>query len=166
MESLHAFCEWLGDTDLSVGIQAVTWIIPTVQTIHILAIAVVMSSVAMVDLRLLGLVGRSEPVAAVAARFLPWIWCALPVLLVTGSILVIGEPARSLENPAFQAKMALLIVAMIATFLFQRPMGREIAYWELTANRRNAARAIAVLSLSLWVSIVFAGRWIAYMQTA
>lgn len=166
MESLHAFCEWLEATDLSQVIQTVTWIIPTVQTIHILAIAAVMSSVAMVDLRLLGLIGRGEAVDLVARRFVPWIWFALPVLLVTGSVLVIGEPSRSLENPAFQTKMALLLLAIAATLLFQRPLRRDAAYWEETPARRNRGRALAIVSLALWIGIVFAGRWIAYMLTA
>jgi len=164
--SLHAFCQWLSDTPLSLTIQNVSWIIPTVQSIHILSIAVVVSSVFLIDLRLLNVLGRSQPTAAYATRFLPGIWYTLIVLALTGAILIIGEPARSLQNPAFQFKMAALVVAMIVTFIFQRPLMKEPAYWELTEGRKTAAKAIAVISLCIWVSIVFAGRWIAYMNTA
>jgi len=164
--SLHAFCQWLADTPLSLLIQNVSWIIPTVQSVHIVSIAIVVSSVFMVDLRLLNVIGRGQPTAAYTARFLPWIWFTLIVLLLSGSILIIGEPSRSLENPAFQFKMTSLILAMTVTGILQRPLGREPAYWELTPGRKNAAKVIAVLSLCLWISIVFAGRWIAYMNTA
>ena len=164
--SLHAFCQWLSETPLSLTIQNVSWIIPTVQTIHIACIAIVISSVFMMDLRLLNLAGKEQPTGAYAARFLPWIWWTLPVLLVSGSILIIGEPGRSLENPAFQLKMALLIGAMIATAILHRPIGKEPAYWELTPGHRTRGRVIAVISLCLWVGIVFAGRWIAYYNTS
>ena len=162
--SLHAFCDWLGQTPLSLMIQNVSWIIPTVQTIHIVCIAIVISSVFMMDLRLLNIAGRGQPTASYAARFLPWIWITLPILLASGSILIIGEPARSLENSAFQLKMALLIGAIIVTLILHRPIGKEPAYWELTGNHKAWAKVIAVVSLCLWVGIVFAGRWIAYMN--
>ena len=164
--TLHAFAHWLSGTPLSLTIQNVSWIIPTVQSIHILSIAIVISSVFMIDLRLLNILGRGQPTAAYTSRFLPWIWVTLIVLLITGAILITGEPSRSLENPAFQYKMSALILAMAVTGVLQRPLGREPAYWELTPGRKNAAKVIAVLSLCLWVSIIFAGRWIAYMNTA
>ena len=164
--SLHAFCQWLSETPLSLTIQNVAWIIPTVQVIHITGIAVVIASVFMVDLRLLSVIGKGQPTAAYASRFLPWIWCTLPILLLSGAILIIGEPARSLENPAFQLKMCMLIAAIIVTTILHRPIGKEPAYWELTGGRKLTAKAIAVISICLWVSIIFAGRWIAYMNTS
>ena len=164
--SLDAFAHWLADTPLSMTIQNVSWIIPTVQSIHILSIALVISSVFMVDLRLLGIIGRGQPTATYMHRFLPLIWWTLIVLLLSGTILIIGEPARDLLNPAFQFKMAMLIAAMVVTFVLHWPVGRDPAYWELTGRRGGAGKLIAVLSLMAWVSIVFAGRWIAYMNTA
>ncbi|MEI9965067.1 MAG: DUF6644 family protein [Caulobacteraceae bacterium] len=163
--SLHDFAHWLADTPLSLTIQNVSWIIPTVQTIHILSIALVISSVFMMDLRLLGVIGRGQPTAAYVHRFLPLIWWTLIVLLISGSILIIGEPARSLMNPAFQFKMCMLILAIIVTLTLHRPVGRDPAYWELTPGRVQTGKIIAVVSMLVWVSIIFAGRWIAYMNT-
>ena len=164
--SLSAFCQWLSDTPLSQTIQNVSWIIPTVQSIHILSISLVISSVFLVDLRMLNIIGRKTPTAVYTKRFLPWIWPTLVVLLCTGAILITGEPARSLQNPAFQFKMVTLILAMALTFAFQRPLGANPAYWDETGGRRALVKLIAVVSLILWVSIIFAGRWIAYMNTA
>ncbi len=164
--TLHGFAQWLGQPPVSQVIQNVSWIIPSVQSIHILCISIVISAVFMVDLRLLGVIGRSQPVAAYTSRFLTWIWPTLVILLISGSILITGEPTRSLENPAFQTKMVLLILAMATTLGLQLPTHKDPAYWELTKGHRMSARALAVLSLVLWVGIVFAGRWIAYMNTA
>jgi len=137
-QALDRFCSWLEQTPLSQAIQAAGWVVPTVQTIHILAIAAVMSSV-------LGMVGRDQPLERVTSRFRPVIWWTLPILLATGVVMIIGEPARSLANPVFQLKMLLLLAAIA-----------------VTAGLHKDSRIIAILSLSLWVGIVFAGRWIAY----
>jgi len=164
-QALHNFCSWLEQTPLSQTIQSAGWIVPTVQTVHILSIAAVMSSVLMIDLRLIGILGRDQPLARVSERFRPVIWWTLPILLATGIIMIIGEPARSLESPVFQLKMALLVAAIIVTLSYQVPLGRDPSFWDLSIGRRGAARIIAVLSLLLWVGIVFAGRWIAYYDS-
>lgn len=157
-EGLHGFCEWLGRTGPAQMIQDAGWMIPTSQAIHILAVSVVMSSIVVLDLRILGVLARGQTVAAVAERFLPWLWPALAVLLLTGTLQIVAEPARSLENPAFQLKMLLLLAALALTLTAQQPLRRGAV--------PGAARAAAVLSLLLWVGIACAGRWIAYMQAA
>jgi len=158
---IAAFCNWLSNTPLSLLIQDVSWIIPTVQTVHILAIATVMASVVMLDFRVLGVAARTQSIPDVAHRFLPWIWCAVLVLLTTGSILIIGEPARDLLNNVFWTKMTLLVCALAVTGVFQYAVNHRLEFWE---GRRVSARIAAVVSLLLWVGIVAAGRWIAYWE--
>jgi hypothetical protein len=164
-QALDNLCSWLEQTLLSQTMQTTSWIVPAVQTVHILAIAAVMSSVLMIDLRLLGILGRDQPLARVSERFLPVIWWTLPILLATGILMIIGEPVRSLESPVFQLKMALLVAAMIVTLSYQVPLGRDPSFWDFSIGRRGGAGIIAVLSLLLWTGIVFAGRWIAYYDT-
>src|ERR1044071_8019968 len=119
MKSIDALCWWLEPPAVSEVIQSISWIVPTVQTIHILAIAVVAASALMIDLRLIGAFSTDRPVKEVSARFLPFIWWPLLLLLATGAIMITGEPARSLKNPAFGVKMALLATALIVTLFFQ-----------------------------------------------
>ena len=76
-------------------IQTTKWIIPTLQTIHILAIAALFSSAILFDLRLWGVVERDLPLKDMARRFFPVIWFALPVLLTSGAFLIVGEPKRA-----------------------------------------------------------------------
>lgn len=160
--AITRFAEWLSDTPVSQVIQNTSWIIPGSQSIHILSIALVMASAVMVMLRILGVFMRDEPTAVVARRFLPWIWYPLIVLLATGTILIVGEPGRSLNNSIFQLKMLLLIGAMTCTLVLQRPLRTNASYWESTPGMRAGGKTIALLSLALWSCIVFAGRWIAY----
>src|ERR1700687_2467671 len=95
---LDDFIHWLGATPASLVIQKVFWIVPTVQTVHILAISVVLASMAMFDLRLLGLAGTRNSIASLSRRFMPWLWGALIVLAASGWILIVGEPEGSLAN--------------------------------------------------------------------
>jgi hypothetical protein len=164
LQSLDSFCTWLAATSFSQVLQTVEWIIPAVQTVHILAVAAVVTSALMLDLRLLGIRGMEQSVAAIARRFLPFIWWPLPVLLATGTLLIIAEPARSLENPVFILKMGLLVAVAGITLACQIPLRRDEAFWELSTARRRAAQIIAVASIPLWVAIICAGRWIAYVQ--
>lgn len=159
---LEQFAQWLSQTPVSRVIQDVLWIIPAIQTVHILAIAIVLSSAAMIELRLFGLIGQSTPLAQTTGRFLPWLWWGLAVLAITGLILITGEPGRALTNPAFQLKMALLLVAIGVTFAFHRSVRKSSVVWSGTGHSSGAIRAAAFATLLLWFSVAVAGRWIAY----
>jgi hypothetical protein len=76
--------------------------------------------------------------------------------------MIIGEPPRTLKNPVFQLKMALLVGAITVTGLFQYLLRRNPAFDGAGSRQRFAAEAIAVLSMLLWLGIIFSGRWIAY----
>lgn len=157
---IRAFCDWLSNTPVSLKIQTVLWIIPAVQTVHILSVSLVMASMAMLDLRLMGLAGRRQPISRMVDRFVPWMWRVLVILATTGVILIIGEPERELLNPVFRAKMAMLATVILITLLVQSRNKRDATFWE---SRRIAASATGLVSLLLWIGIVSAGRWIAYV---
>jgi len=157
------FCDWLASTPLSQRFQDLQWFVPLVQTIHIFGIAVVAFSIGMLAFRLLGLSGNRQPLSAMAAYFLAWIWSALAVLLFTGILLTITEPARELLNDAFRLKMAMVAILAVITRLFQLGLKRNPTFWTSGAVRLRVRRSIAISSLILTVCIIAAGRWIAYI---
>jgi hypothetical protein len=161
---LSEFCNWLAATPLSHTIQTAGWIIPTLQTIHILSVAVVFSSAILVDLRIWRLLERDVPLGEITRRFLPTIWPILFILLTTGSLLIIGEPKRSLLNSTFYLKMALLAVAIVLTVALQRSTSSSPSFWDGNRFRRIAGRFAASVSILVWCGILFAGRWIAYTK--
>ena len=161
---LSEFSKWLAATEVSHVIQTTTWIIPTLQTIHILSVAAVFSAAILVDLRIWRLIERDEPLPEMARRFLPTIWPVLVILLVTGSLLIIGEPRRSLLNSTFYFKMALLVVAILLTIGLQRSISSSPNSWDRDRWRRIVGRFAATVSILVWCGILFAGRWIAYTQ--
>jgi hypothetical protein len=161
LSQLTPFTTWLASTPVSTGIGEVHWITPGVQCVHILAIAVTMSAILMMDLRLLGAFGDIDGVQAFSKRYLPWVWWALLVLFLSGAVLIVGEPRRSLQNPTFLIKMTLVVVAAGLTTLTQRPLAADAGFWQ---GRKGLGRALAIASLVVWVAIVICGRWIAYTQ--
>lgn len=157
---LAPFALWLQETPLNRLVDSNIWIAPVVQTLHILAIGVAAGSVLMVSLRIYGVAGLSRTLSQTVARYLPWIWAALAVLLVTGLTLIVGEPARELMNPAFWIKMALVLLGIAASLAFQAGVHRN-ADGSSTLVMRAGAGAILVL----WCVIIVLGRWIAYAPT-
>ena len=110
---------WLAATPLSHAIQSTGWFIPTLQTLHILGVGVLFTSAVLVDLRVLRLLQRVIRLEVVIHRFLPVIWPLLLFLLITGSLLIVGEPHRSLLNATFLLKMVLLALAILLTAVLQ-----------------------------------------------
>jgi hypothetical protein len=82
---LLALAQLIETTSVSQEIRKALWLIPLLQTIHILAIAMVLSSVGMVELRILGIV-KSLTMTQTAARFVPWLWAGLVVLALSPSV--------------------------------------------------------------------------------
>lgn len=152
---------WLYQSPLSTMIRDVLWIVPAVQSIHILAIAVIFGSAVVSDLRLAGVLATDEPVGAVVRRYYPWMRNALIVLLVSGLIMAIGEPDRVLKNATFWLKMALVVSAFSLTWLARRPLLGHVADAHKAANP-SFAKPAAWLSILLWTAVIFCGRWIAY----
>jgi hypothetical protein len=126
---------------------------PIVQTVHLVAIATVMGSIVVVCLKVLGLALPSQPTEELVRRLVPWTWWALPVLFVSGLVFVIARPRRYFSNPVFGIKVALITFAVLITTLLHRLAER----WP-----KRGAKLLAGVSLAAWVSIVLAGRWIAY----
>jgi len=154
------FCKWLDATPLSQTFQSLEWFVPSVQTIHILSIAVVMTSVVLIAGKLVGMTSRRQALSALMSSTMPWVWYALAALLATGLLLTIAEPARELLNNAFRAKMLLVLALAGILRLVQVRLRRDPEYW---SRRRAAAGGLGAASLLLAVTIIVAGRWIAYI---
>ena len=159
--SLESFGNWLYDTPISTGLREISWIIPTVQSIHILAISVVVGSALVSDLRLAGVIATDEKPGTIVRRYLPWMWVALVILLLTGVVMLLAEPGRTLNNLVFWTKMALVLAAFALTLFFRRPL-LDPAFQIDHARWASMVKPAAWLSLAVWVAVIFCGRWIAY----
>jgi hypothetical protein len=149
---VREFAQWLAETGPSLAIKTHPWVVPTIQSIHIVAIGVVVTSVFMIDLRIFGWAGRDQTLAQTAQRFGSWLWGALAVLLATGALMVLGEPVRELMATSFWVKMSMLLVGITIAIAFQTKLEKD----------QTPNKGLALLTLFVWCSIIVLGRLIAY----
>jgi putative copper export protein len=157
---VNDFANWLAGTQLSLSIQTHLWVVPTIQSIHIVCIGIVLASVFMIDLRIFGWAGRDQSVLQISRRFCPWLWAALGVLLVTGVLMVIGEPVRELMSLSFWLKMSMLLIGIVIATVFQLSLRGNRKEDEFIG--RWTTKSLAIVTLVVWCSIVVLGRLIAY----
>jgi uncharacterized membrane protein YgdD (TMEM256/DUF423 family) len=157
------FALWLSTTSPSVFIQEHnTWAIPTIQSIHIVGIALVMGSVLMIDLRILGWAWADQTLRETTRRFAPWLTGALWLMLVTGILMVVGEPVRELVTFSFWLKMCLVAIGALVVTIFQRTLRRHEQQWERTLVHKRSIKALAIVTFLVWACIIVLGRLIAY----
>ena len=160
---MRQFAEWISTTFLSVCIQNHnSWAIPTIQSIHIVGIAVVLGSVFMIDLRILGWAGMDQTLRQTTSRFIPWLTAGLCLQLATGLLMVIGEPVRELVTFSFWLKMFLVAVSTLIAAIFQITLRKHEPQWEETLIHRRSIKWLAMLTFLIWACIIILGRLIAY----
>lgn len=137
------------------------WLYPGVEIAHIAGLAVLVGSVAMFDLRLLG-VGRSVSVRALARFLLPWSVGALVVIVPSGLMMFSAHASEMIDNTPFMVKMLLLVIAGTNAALFHTSVFRGAAAWDTGVAAPAMARVQAVFSLALWLAVISCGRLIAY----
>jgi len=145
-------------TAFSQFIQRTHGVIAGIQMVHIVCLASVFALGLALALKLAGRGFDTESLDNLSRRFVPAIWIFVVLLLVTGALLIVAEPIRSLPKPVFYIKMALIVLALIMT--------SAIAEWSRRAQRAGATtlvgKAVAVVYMLVWCSIIIAGRMIAY----
>jgi hypothetical protein len=115
----------------------------------------------MVALRVLGRARVDEPLDRVWARFAPFLWTGVIIMVITGVLLTLSEPVRELMTLSFRLKIGLLAIAITSAVVFGRRVDAAAGAGPAIAPSR-AMRAGAVLTVVLWLAIIFLGRAIAY----
>jgi hypothetical protein len=160
--SLSHLCQWLNDSSVGTAIRESDYLFPVIETVHVLAIALLVGTVAILDLRLLGLMMKKEPVQEVAGQILPLTWMGFVVMVASGFLLFWAEAAKSYANPAFRIKLILLLMVGLNPLIFHTTIYRKVGEWGISTVSPGRARLAAVLSLTLWSGIIIAGRAMAY----
>jgi hypothetical protein len=157
------FALWLSTTLPSVFLQEHNaWAIPTIQSMHIVGIAMIMGSVLMIDLRVLGWAGTDRTIGQTMERFGPWLTGSLWLLLATGVLMVVGEPVRELVTFSFWLKMALVAIGTVVALIFQGALRRHDQPWGDALAGRASIRTLAIVTFLVWAFIIVLGRLIAY----
>ena len=152
----------LAATSLSVFLRENTWAYPILEIAHIIGIALVFGTILAYDLRVLGR-SRTLPLDTLGRHLLPWVWTGFLINATSGLLLFVSNPVEFSANPALQLKLALIALAGLNAAYFQWRIAHAIDTWNTAARAPAAARLSALLSIALWLSVIAAGRMMAYV---
>ena len=141
------------------------WLYPAVETVHIVGIALLFGSIAVLDVRLIGF-SRGIPVRALVRQVLPWSIGSFALIVPSGLLMFVAHATDFISSPLFAVKLCLIMAALLNAGLFHAITFRTADVWD-SEEMRNlppppSARLAGVLSLALWASVIACGRLLAY----
>lgn len=154
--------QWLYDLPTAALIRSNELAFPWLESIHVLAITLVLGSIAVADLRLLGLASTKRPVTQVLHEVLPVTWVAFTIALITGFGMFTSNALEYAHNKPFQFKMIMMLLAGLNMLAFQFVTFRSVGQWNDAIRTPSGARFAGAFSLLAWISIVAFGRWIGF----
>jgi hypothetical protein len=151
-----SFFEWLTTTPWAKAMNGPEWAFPVVESLHFVGLALLVGTIAIVDLRLLGIAMRRQSASELAADLEIWTRIGLALMLITGPLMFSADAVNYHLNPSFQFKMVCLSAALVFHFTMHRHATRP-------ATPPLVAKFAGAVSLALWISVVAGGRMIAFV---
>ena len=146
------FGNWLQNTWVGLWVSGTIWGYPYVQLTHFFGLSLWVGAIATVDFRLLGLVGRRQTASQLAEQLSPLKWTGLGIAVMGGLLLFSGIAATYIQNPAFLAKLPLLLLGIAYHIVIQRKMRK----WGDSVVTPPMAKVAGFTELALWIGIIFA----------
>jgi hypothetical protein len=162
---ISTFLASLESSGIATGIRNSLYIFPLIESTHVFGLAMVFGTIAIIDLRLLGVASTRRSFRKMASDILKWTWAAFAVTAVTGALMFITNAGVYYHNFFFRTKMVMLALSGINMLVFELTAGRSIHRWDKAPSAPLIGRTTAVLSLVIWISIIFLGRWIGFTTT-
>ena len=162
MQSVTAFLEGLQAWPWAVFIHKTRWAFTTVAVVHVFAVAMLVGTIAIVDLRLLGVAFTKRPFSELSRRLLPFTWAAFVLAAMAGSLLFISRPLEYIASPVYWTKMSLIVLAGINMLIFEFITVRGVPEWNLKPTPPAAARLAGGLSIVCWILVVACGRLVGF----
>jgi hypothetical protein len=159
---IESICKWLENSLIGSAVSQSTWMFPAIETVHVIAIALVVGSIAVLDLRLLDWTWRRRSITELTLDVLPWTWASFAVAVMSGSLLFTSAAVKYASDVSFRLKMLLLMLAGANMLVFHLSTYRGIAGWDRDMPTPRSAKVAGGASLLLWVCVVATGRWIGF----
>ncbi len=160
--TLETILQQLYDLPLSNAIRENVNAFPVIESLHVLAVALVFGTILIVDLRLLGVASHRRGAQRLITELLPFTWGAFVLAVVTGSLMFISNALSYAANAQFLLKMVALAVAGLNMAWFHSTAYRRIGQWDEDMPPPLAARVAGILSILTWTTVIFLGRWIGF----
>jgi hypothetical protein len=154
---LLPFFEWCEASALGEFIRSSAWLFPAIECVHLLGLVLLGGAVLLVDLRLLGLGLREQPVHVVGAAGHRLLLGGVTLMILTGIPLFASEAIKCYYSQAFWVKITTLVPAIV----FALTMRRRVVSPDRQPGRVTMALT-GMASLALWFTVAAAGRWIGF----
>lgn len=162
---LAAVLQWLEASSLAARIRESLLLFPLLESTHVLALSLVFGTIAVIDLRLLGIASRKRAFTRMASDILKWTWAAFALTVVTGSLMFITNAPVYYHNAYFRTKMLLLLLSGVNMGVFELTARRTIHQWDRNPSAPLFGKTAAALSLAMWIGIIFMGRLTGFTTT-
>jgi hypothetical protein len=155
---------WIQSSEIAMLISQSRGWFPALEMIHVTATTFVFGMIAIIDLRLIGVLPRGSAVCDLYRDVIPLTWAAFVVTAITGSLLFMSQAVAYSTNFAFRMKFTMLLLIALNMLVFRRFVYPGIADRDHDAPLPFAARLAGALSLAGWIAVVSSARWIAYLM--
>jgi hypothetical protein len=162
LKPITEFMHWVETTPIAIFVSQSTYGFSALDMFHIAAICVVFGTIAILDLRLVGIAFTDFSVTDLSRQLLPWTWTAFAIALVTGALMFTGQAAKYAANFAFLTKIALMAIAGLNVLVFHFITYRGVAKWDSGVPVPLAAKFAGALSIAIWVAVAAYGRFTAF----
>jgi hypothetical protein len=159
---LHAFFKAIEATQVGIFMRENVLAFPLVESVHVLALTIVVGTIGMVDLRLLGVSARNHAVSKYSNEIVPITWWAFALAAVTGGLLFTSKAGDYTRNFFFVGKMIMMALAGINMAIFEFTVFKSVKNWDIDTPTPMSAKVAATLSLCFWLGVVVFGRWIGF----
>jgi hypothetical protein len=156
------FLQWLQALPLSVFIHKTAWAFTAVEVVHVFAIAFMIGTIMIVDLRLLGFGSKKRAFTDFSRLLLPFTWVAFAIAVIAGALLFISRPMEYFGNAVFWTKMGVIALAGINMAVFEFITVRDVKGWDLSPTPPMAARLAGGISITCWLLVLACGRLIGF----
>jgi len=162
---ISTFLASLESSGIATRIRESLYVFPLLESTHVFGLAMVFGTIAIVDLRLLGLASTHRSFKQITSEILKWTWAAFAVTAVTGALMFVTNANVYYHNAFFRTKMIMLVLAGLNMLIFELGAGRTIHKWDKAPSAPLSGKAAAAISLAIWISVIFLGRWIGFTTT-
>jgi hypothetical protein len=159
---IAGFLEWLQSSNVATGIRDSLYLFPLIESLHVLGLTLVFGLITILDLRLLGIASSRRPVTRVMSDIMKWTWMAFILTAATGALMFMTNASVYYHNFFFRTKIVLLAIAGANVLVFELTSRRQMHRWDKSLAASPAGKTTAFLSLLLWITIIFMGRWIGF----
>jgi hypothetical protein len=156
-EALYPIFEWHDQSWLGQTISGSIWLFPAIETVHILAMAIMFGALLVLNLRMLGWSFKRQSLPLLSSTLMPFVNWGLIVMILSGYAMFASEALKCYANDGFKFKMFFLVLAVLLQYTWYASLVKK------EGEPRGDAKAAAVLNFVFWFCVGAGGRAIGFV---